>query len=269
MPAQPTNQQYLMTLLQGQVQILDSCQTLDEVYTLMGALAEQVQIAYPIGCFAGCSACCVVSNTPNLTLAEWRQLFLHIRAFDPLLQREIVRRTAVYCGPRLDLLWDLVQTIASPVTMERWQRFETLMPKLGNEDCLFLVRGLCGVYEARPAKCRAHGNFILRYEDIVQLHSCEPEQSKFEQYMAKQGSRRLLLPLWNAFEKRIRELNPPNSLVTALPVWLLYHVDAEQGTLVPEVVEKPDWSRLADPVKRAAWADALRALLPTSTIGQV
>lgn len=260
--AHPPNSPYLLALLQSQEQILASCTSLTQVYEFMGYLAEQVHAAYPIGCFAGCSACCVVTNTPTLTLAEWLTLFRYLQTFDSLLQREVVRRTAAYCGPRLDLIWELQQTLDLPVGMERWHRVHEVMPRLGIDDCLFLVRGLCGVYSARPAKCRAHGNFILRYDEIVQMHSCEPEQHKFEGYLAGQANRRLLMPLWNVFEKRIRELNPAGSPVTALPVWMLYHVDDQQGTLVPAVIDRPDWSRLADPDKRAAWQKNLAALMP-------
>lgn len=265
-----TTPHVLIALLQTQEQMLAACNSVEQVYELMGYLADKVTETYPIGCFAGCSACCIASNTPNLSLAEWRVLYAHLRGLPQAERRDIARRTAAFAGSRLGLLWDILETLSRPVDMARYQRLQELMPQLGNSDCLLLGRGgLCGVYEARPAKCRAHGNFILRYQDIVQMHSCEPEQAKFERLMAQQGSRRLVMPMWNLFEKRIRELNTAGDLMTMLTVWLLYNVDTATGDLVAEIVEKPDWARLADPARRELWTRELAALSPAPWSGSV
>lgn len=264
-----TRAHFLLAILQDQERFLAACASVQEVYEFMGYLAEQVHAVYPIGCFAGCSACCVASNTPTLTLEEWRLLFGHLQTFALPQQQVLVRRAAAFCGPRLELLWQLQQALDAPVSMESWQRFRDLMPQLGTDDCVFLANGLCGVYPARPAKCRAHGNFILRYQDLVQVHSCEPEHAKFEKYVSRQDNRRLLMPLWNVFEKRLRELNATGSTVTALPIWMLYHLDAEHGRLVPEVIDRPDWTRLSDPSKRETWRRALDALAPPAWSGRV
>lgn len=43
-----------------------------------------------------------------------------------------------------------------------------------DEECLFLVKGLCSIYESRPLICRTHGLPLLSMgEDEWELNHCE------------------------------------------------------------------------------------------------
>jgi Fe-S-cluster containining protein len=79
--------------------------------------------------------------------------------------------------------------------------YETL-PKFKGKSCLFLINGSCSIYDVRPGKCRSQGYSLVQIGNNVQIQSCVPEISKFEKIFEKQGSRKVLMPLWNDYEKK-------------------------------------------------------------------
>jgi hypothetical protein len=124
--------------------------------------------------------------------------------------------------------------------MDKFEAIAAVLESFQDCACPFLVGDRCGNYEHRPAKCRAHGAYLLRIDQEVQMHTCSEEVEKMEAYLARQGNRRIAMPFWNPAEERLAKLNAPGAVSTVLPLWLLAHI--EDGRLIPAANPTPDWA---------------------------
>ena len=213
----------------------------EDVYDLIDYLTEEVKYNYPhIGCKITCCNCCHGLHPPFITAAEWEYILYYIKDFPEIIQDEIVRRGRFYSQQYRDALLlqnDLAKgNIKSMQDME--QTYKTLSYALHEATCPFLVVDKCGVYPVRPAKCRAHGYFLVQIGSSIRAHTCLPEVNKWEEYMQEQTHRKLTMPLWNVFETVISILNPPGSLVSVMPIWLITHI--RDNKLLPEVDPNPE-----------------------------
>jgi len=58
----------------------------------------------------------------------------------------------------------------------------------------------------------------------------------------QQGSRSIVMPIWNDFETKIMaDFNPDNAVQTVLPIWIVTHVKDNQFIETPNL--SPDFSR--------------------------
>lgn len=216
--------------------------TLDEVYALLNQLSEDVFDMYPhIACRTQCSTCCKGHSMPAVTSLEWQKLFqfLHEGYTEPERQALIERARAMY-NPRKEKYWTVHDVIQAPKDKAQLQRFAEVLPEMEGTQCAFLVDERCSVYPSRPAKCRAHGAFLNMLGDQVILHACESEVDKMETHLTQLGSRKVLMPIWNDFDAKIRgELNAPDAPSTILMLWLVSHV--KEGQLIEQVNMYPDF----------------------------
>ncbi|PKL79037.1 MAG: hypothetical protein CVV27_02460 [Candidatus Melainabacteria bacterium HGW-Melainabacteria-1] len=229
--------------------LLESTRNLDEVYVLLNQLSSDVLDLYPhIACRSQCNTCCKGNSVPTVTPAEWAMVHDYLwRFYTPAQRQALIARTAEMYNPRKDLFWTVHDTIQQPADMDKLKSLAGTLSQLMETQCPMLVDEKCSIYTSRPAKCRAHGGFLYRFGEHVQLHTCESEVEKMELRMLETGTRHALMPLWNDFEDKIsRAHNAPNATSTMLTIWLLSHI--ESGELIEDVNLDPDFEafRLKD-----------------------
>lgn len=214
----------------------------EDVYDIIDYISEEIRGAYEhIVCKVGCSDCCKGLNPPFITAAEWEYILYYLGDLPELVQGEIIRRATWYAQEYKDALslqHDLISgKMQSQQEIE--QAYKTLSRALSTATCPFLVIDRCGVYPVRPAKCRAHGNYLVQVGEKIRIHTCLPQVNDWEEYInSREGDRNLTLPLWNVFEKVINILNPPDTLVASMPVWLITHIKDDK--IVDELDPNPE-----------------------------
>lgn len=221
---------------------LDNTQSLDDVYNLLNQLSSDVLDMYPhIACRTQCNSCCKGTSMPAITPAEWAKVHDYLLRFYTEEQREaLITRTREMYNPRKALYWGVHDTIQQPANMDKLRSFREVLTQLTDTQCPMLVNETCSVYMSRPAKCRAHGGFLYVFGEYTQMHACESEVEKMELKLKEQGSRNVLMPVWNDFEARIVDkFNEPNATSTILPIWLLTHL--HKGELIEDSVAEPDF----------------------------
>jgi Fe-S-cluster containining protein len=229
--------------------LVRATQSLDEVYVLLNQLSSDVLDMYPhIACRSMCNTCCKGNSMPTVSAAEWERVHQYLLQYYTAAQRTaLIARTREMYNPRKALYWAVHDTIQQDPTPEKLAAFAEILPQLMETQCPMLVDEKCSVYLSRPAKCRAHGTFLFVLPPHVQFHACESEIEKMETFLQEQGSRQVVMPVWNDFEIKINsDFNPPEAISTILPIWLLTHT--QQGELRPDTVLTPNFEhfRLQD-----------------------
>lgn len=223
-------------------QALKEVTCVEDVYDILDFISDEVKGSYPhVVCKVSCSDCCKGLHAPFITAAEWEYILYYINDLPQVVQDEIVRRAQWYGKEYRDALLlqhDIVSgRLQSQQEVE--QAYKTLSRSLNDATCPFLVIDRCGIYPVRPAKCRAHGNFLVQIGEKVRIQTCLPQVNAWEDYIENQSSNRnLTMPLWNIYEKVISILNPPGTLVASIPVWLLSHIRG--GKVVTELNPNPE-----------------------------
>lgn len=211
----------------------------EDVYDLIDYLVEEVKHHYThISCKIGCDSCCTALHPPFISAAEWEYILYYINDFPQIIKDEIVRRGRWFAAEYRDALLLQIALAKGEIPPQEMEKtYKTLSRALKISACPFLVIDRCGIYPVRPAKCRAHGYFLVQIGETIRVHTCLPEVSNWEEFLRKQNHRRLTMPLWNVFEKVISILNPPDSLVATIPVWLITHISGNK--LLTEVNPNP------------------------------
>jgi Fe-S-cluster containining protein len=89
--------------------------------------------------------------------------------------------------------------------------------------CPLHINGKCSVYEVRPAKCRAFGNFIFAFNDRTQFLSCASDIEKMYNYLKQKRTKQLALPYWNSVEMKLEKIakdKDDHFDVNIIPLWL-------------------------------------------------
>lgn len=239
---QPSETRQKINRVQQAKLLLHTTESLDDVYGLLNQLSSDVLDLYPhIACRTQCNTCCKGPSKPAVSPAEWEKVHDYLLRFYSEEQRQaLIERTAAMYNVHKDLYWDVHDTIQRPPDLEKLEEFLKILPQLGETQCPMLVNETCSVYMSRPAKCRAHGAFLFVLGPHVQLHACDSEVKKMEDYLEKQGSRAVTMPFWNDFEaKIIQDYNEPTAVSTILTLWLLTHI--HKGQLIEDVNLAPNF----------------------------
>ena len=238
----------LQEVIEQGYKLLEEATCIEDIYDLIDYLGEEVRRCYThIGCKPGSYACCVqASSLPPITAAEWELILYYVKTvLPPVIQEEIVARARWHLANHKDALSLLQKNITDPQSVNQLQGYEEVLARsLERSFCPFLVVDKCGVYPVRPARCRAQGFFLTKIDEVIIPYTCQPEQQKIEVLFQKQGNRMMSMPLWNVFEAYIRNLNPEDSLVGLIPLWILAHVKGNQLVSVEELNPKPDMEQL-------------------------
>ncbi len=246
-PPSPTRQK-IDRVLHSKL-LLDASSSLSDVYTLINQLSNDVLDLYPhIACRTQCNTCCKGTSMPVATPAEWAILHDYLLRYWSQEQREaMIERVQALFATHAETLWAVHDTIQQEADMGKVETFARVLPQLADTQCPFLVDEKCGAYAGRPAKCRAHGAFLFLFQEHVQLHACQSEVDKIEVFMQKQGTRKVVMPIWNHFEEKIvRTFNAPGATSTILAVWVYSHL--KDGQLSEEANLNPDFQALRQPL---------------------
>lgn len=242
-----SQQDKIQRVLQAET-LLQITQSLNDVYALIGQLSNDVLDLYPhIACRTQCNTCCKGNSMPVASASEWAVLHDYLMRYYSEAQRSaLIERVRHDYDRYKEIYWAVHDNIQAPADMDKIEAFAQLLPQLADTQCPYLQDEVCSVYMGRPAKCRAHGSFLFYFQEHVQLHACQDEVDKMEDYVAKQGSRKVTMPFWNPFEKKIMDdFNPHGALSTILILWTYSHIDA-QGQLQADVNLKPDFEALKE-----------------------
>lgn len=222
--------------------MVEMAQSLDDVYTQLNQLSSDVLDLYPqIACRTQCNTCCKGPSMPTVTPSEWERVHDYLLRYYSEDQRQaLIARVRQMYNPHKDIYWAVHDTIQQPADLAKVEAFGRLLPQLNDTQCPMIVDDKCSVYMSRPAKCRAHGAFLHVFGPHVQFHACADEVDKMEQRLKMQGSRDVVMPIWNHFEEQIyQRFNAPDATATVLVIWVLTHV--RDGKLVEEVCLLPDF----------------------------
>lgn len=229
------------TITEGYHAVMEAT-CVEDVYDLMDFMGDEVRHYYPhIACKPHCAACCKGMHQPMITAAEFELILFYLRELPEPVQDEVVRRARYYVGMYRDALIMQHNLVNDPEKYEGQdigRLYKTLSQAFKETHCPFLVVDRCGVYPVRPAKCRMQGNSLAKVGEEVRFNSCLPEVSAMDAYLRTSGTRKLTMPLWNVFEQVIGMYNPKDSMVAAIPVWLITHIQNDK--LVDEVNPRPE-----------------------------
>ncbi len=239
----PSETRQKIARIQSSKQLVNASQSLEDVYTLLNRLSSDVLDLYPhIACRTQCNTCCKGTSMPSVSPIEWAQVHDYImRFYTPEQRSELIERTRAVYNPNKAGFWALHQNIQKTPDLDKLEEVVQILTSLNDTQCPFLVDEKCSVYMSRPAKCRAHGTFLFALNQHIQLHACQSEVDKMETYLVQQGSRSIVMPIWNDFETKIMsDYNPDNAVQTVLPIWIVTHVKDNQ--LIEEPNLTPDFS---------------------------
>lgn len=213
----------------------------EDVYDIIDYISDEAKESYKhIVCKVGCADCCKGLHPPYITAAEWEYILYYLNDLPQIVQDEIVRRAKWYVQEYRDALLLQMDLISGRIQSQQEidKAYKTLSKALNSSTCPFLVIDRCGVYPVRPAKCRAHGNFLVQINDKIRVHTCLPQVNEWEEYLNDKGNRNITLPLWNVYEQVITILNPEGTLVAPIPIWLITHI--RNNKIVDELNPNPE-----------------------------
>lgn len=220
--------------------LLDQVTRLSDLFRVVDQLQEAVLNQYPhISCRTGCHSCCQAPSLPVVSSLEWAHLYPALLALPQAERQRIQRITRDYVLTHKDALIALQATIQEPGSLDKAKRLAELLPGLGGRDCPFLEAGRCRIYAVRPLRCRAHGAFLVQFEQHVQFSACESEMHKMEDFLTRQGSRSVAMPTLNAYEAKLGQLHPEPGILTVIPLWLWIHLADDDFRPAPLAVWPP------------------------------
>ncbi|MBC7544807.1 MAG: hypothetical protein H7338_18950 [Candidatus Sericytochromatia bacterium] len=213
---------------------------LTELYEAIGFGAQLAYDMYPhIDCHTGCNRCCTNNSMPIVSPIEFVRVYDSVKALPAVAQQELIGRVRDWHERFGPSLWAMHTGLQGANTTEKFEKIAKALEVFTDCSCPFVVMGKCSIYDNRPAKCRAHGAYLLRIGQEVQMHTCAEEVDKMEAHLAEQGSRRVAMPFWNPAEDRLNRLNAPGVISTILANWLIAHIDG--GQFIAEANPTPDW----------------------------
>jgi Fe-S-cluster containining protein len=228
-------------LILNLTKVLGDAPDLDQLYEALNYGTDLVYGLYPhIDCHTGCNRCCRNNSLPIVSPVEWARVYEGLLAMPETAKAELLARSLDWHTRLGSSLWQLHDLLQADTSMAKFESIAQVLETFQDCACPFLVMDRCGNYESRPAKCRAHGAFLMRIGQDVQMHTCSEEVDKMEALLARQGSRRVAMPFWNPAEERLAKLNAPAAISTVLPLWLLAHI--VDGAFLPAADLNPDWN---------------------------
>lgn len=225
---------------------ISKTENLIELYHLIDSINEGVNIFYPhTGCKDECFLCCQHSNIPTATSLEWEYVYKYILNTTERFKQNIIDKTLkLFSSHGSDLKRIHFALNSNDDQFKLNELYETL-PKFKGKSCVFLKKGSCSIYESRPGKCRTQGFSLMSFGNNVQFQTCLPEIIKLEELLKKQGNRKVLMPVWNDYEKQIQNLAGNENIVfSVLPVWVYSHIRNEK--FIEVVHTSPDFEDILE-----------------------
>lgn len=213
-----------------------------DLYKQMDKLNVLVKQLYPhIDCNEGCSKCCVgTTSVPVVSPREWELIYRYIIGSPDEFKESIIKENNSDIEKYSNIFKKIHEILQIRFDKEKLLKLAKILPELKEHKCVFLRNDRCSIYDVRPAKCRAHGTFLVRYEDKTQIHACFSEIEKFEKYFKEKGGRLVTMPFWNNVEYKLAELNLGLGVSTLIPIWIKSHIKDDKFQDFPNLV--PDFS---------------------------
>ncbi len=231
-------------LIKASTAEINKTKSLTEVYDLMDKLNESVKIFYShIGCKNECFLCCQNSNIPTATSLEWSYLYEFILKSSDDFKKNIIDTNQKLFATHGSYLKRIHFALNNDDEEFKLNELYDTLPKFKGKSCVFLKEGSCSVYDSRPGKCRTQGYSLMQFANNVQFQTCLPENIKMEELLSKQGNRKVLMPIWNDYEKHIQDLSDSEKIIfSVLPVWLFSHT--KDNMLVDQLNTSPDFEAI-------------------------
>jgi Fe-S-cluster containining protein len=194
-----------------------------DLYYLLDYLSFAVERAYPeIPCARGCSYCCN-NQVFRVTALEWQTVKGALVAM-PAVQRDgVIARAQAEFGAHREALEQMAVL---------WTAGERVAPELHRstpKGCPMLVDGRCGIYEERPAICRAYGYFSATIDGTASLLICQQLSPDWIRTLESAGIEEVPMPNWNPVQRQLEKLNG-NAAIKPLPLWLLEFAETSSAT---------------------------------------
>lgn len=218
--------------------------SLDELYLLIDKMNDAVSLFYPhIGCASQCFLCCQHSNIPLASSVEWQKTHESIKSSSEKFKSDLISSTKKLFSTHGSYLKRLHLALNSDDDQFKLKELSILLPEFKGNSCLFLKEGFCSIYTGRPSKCRTQGYSLMQYGDSVQFQTCVPEVIRMEEYLNKIGSRKVLMPKWNDYEVKVKELSHGKDFImSVLPVWVYAHIKDDKFS--DELNTFPDFEKV-------------------------
>jgi len=215
---------------------------INQLYLLMDQLNNAVSSVYrEIKCQDGCFLCCQHSNIPTASALEWEKIHEFILNSSEEFQNKLIKKNKILFSNYGKELTKIHLAMQSNDEQQKLADLYQFLPIFKGKSCLFLEKGSCSIYPARPAKCRTQGYSLMQFGQNIQFQTCAPEIKRRETELEKQGNRKVLMPFWNDYEQKIQNFQE-EFLVTILPIWIFAHIKEEK--FLTEVNKKLDFKKI-------------------------
>lgn len=185
-----------------------------DLYWLIDYLCFAVDQAYPrIPCAGGCSDCCT-NQLFRVSRAEWAV------ARRGLAQLPAGVREAVYAHAREVYAPHRATLEALAAAWTAGERPDPALHAAAPKACPLLLDGRCGIYQERPAICRAFGYFSATVGEQASVLMCHQRGPDWIRALEEAGVENLPMPSWNPIQRKLEDLNG-GAPIKPLPLWLL------------------------------------------------
>jgi Fe-S-cluster containining protein len=205
---------------------LQKVKSLDDLDLFLKNISESAYEVYPcISCRNGCYTCCTGPSFPPVYSKEWQRIRNYINSnLSPEKKETIINRINNLSLEKQEAL-KFVESIVQKNTgiSELKQKVNDLINIFKDDVCPLHINGFCSIYEVRPAKCRAFGNFSFAFNTNTQFLSCASDTEKMYNFLKEKKTKQLALPYWNSVEiklEKIAKTRDDSFEVNIIPLWL-------------------------------------------------
>lgn len=214
------------TVLNDYLLELQRVKTLEELDLFLKNISESAGEVYPcISCKTGCYTCCTGPSFPPVYSKEWKRIREYINNILSSEDKKIIIDRIENLSKEKEEALKFVESIVQKnIDIEELRKKVNELISIFKDDvCPFHINGKCSIYEVRPAKCRAFGNFSFAFQNTTQFLSCASDTEKMYNYLKEKKTKQLALPYWNSVEtklEKISETNDESFNINIIPLWL-------------------------------------------------
>lgn len=205
---------------------LQKIKSLEDLDLFLKDISESASEIYPcISCKTGCYTCCTGPSFPPVYSKEWKRIRDYINKNLTKEEKNIIKDRIINLSNEkkegLEFVESIVQKKANIEKLR--EKVNDLVNIFKYDPCPLHINGKCSVYEVRPAKCRAFGNFSFAFNNNTQFLSCASDTEKMYNYLEEKKTKQLALPYWNSVETKLENIAKDKDEifeVNIIPLWL-------------------------------------------------
>lgn len=199
----------LKELLEVKIPRADS---LSAYYRLIQEMIYEINIIYEnIACKNGCSMCCKFYGSPHIYVFEWENIK---RYFEQKFSENDIKRVQ---RKFMDSIVSLKEMLETDIAGNDKTSGSMVIPIFNLNECPFLYKNMCSIYEVRPLICRAFGNSAIIRQNKIPL-TCMEELERWK----VENNNELLLPYFAYLQKYIKKAvnDKNNSEFFTMQFWM-------------------------------------------------